>query len=242
MTDVPSPLRRPPSYSESDIRLPRVPSSLRPLMETGSPTLTVRIPTPPQVLSLQIPSPQNQHAQMSTKTATAHRWAIRFSLHLALIGLFETVFFWKFVAPSEDTALINLINGYATTLLQACATLTPQEQSAFRGFVGLFLNQTTVDTFGIAAAARRATHNDTLLRNSWLYFGGLTTLCASLSAATRFTGQKIRWSHIAAENLILVTMLGLYEWMFFRTVVLQYESVSMPELDRMVLDEFNAQC
>jgi len=36
--------------------------------------------------------------------------------------------------------------------------------------------------------------------------------------------------------------LGIYEWMFFSTIVLKYQAISMQELDRMVVDEFMAQC
>lgn len=188
-----------------------------------------------------IPSPPTP-VETQSWTVTTHIWALRFSLHLALISLFETIFFWHFVSVSEDHALMDLINGYTVNLLRDCGTLTPIQRSAFDSILGLFINQTTVDQQGAVAAATRATFNTVLLRNSWLLVGGLTALVVALAAGAKRRALEVPWGHVASENLALVTLLGLYEWMFFRTVIFPYKSVSIPELDRMVVDEVNTAC
>lgn len=234
---VPSPLgRRPVSYSESDIRLPRIPSAGRPLLE-------FTIPDTPLQLQIQTPTtPPSPPPRLSQWVDTAHRWSLRFTLHIALISLFETVFFWQFVSASEDQALYGVIDGYTVGVFRGCAALTPVQRTDLRGIVDLFINTTKVDEAGAVAAAARAAFNTSLLHQSWGYFGGLSALFTLLAVTARVRGAEIRWRQIAIENLCLVTLLGLYEYMFFRTIVFPYKSVTMPELDQHVVDEFQAQC
>jgi hypothetical protein len=247
--------KRPVSYSESHIYLPRFSEPLLQLQESRSNvsldglTLSRSCPSPPTTPTPSSPplspSPTLSPAHPpSTRnlTATAHRWAIRFTLHLVLISLFETIFFWQFVSKSEDSALTGLVDSYAHGVLAACQNITPQQRVAVDSIFDLFINQTTVDTAGAVAAATRASYNGALIRNSWLYFGGLCGLFASLSASAVALKREIRWGHIVGENLVLVSLLGLYEWMFFHTIIYQYESISPAELDRMVVDEFQATC
>ena len=171
-----------------------------------------------------------------------HGQSLRFSLHLTLIGLFETLFFWHFVSESEDSALIKLVDNYAQGVLGSCASLTDQQRVAVRNFTALFINQTQSDAAGAVALSARNIYNGILLRKSWLYFGAIMTLFMSLTAVGHCKRYKTNWRSLITENIALVGILGLYEWMFFSTIVLKYQAISMPELDRMVVDEFMAQC
>lgn len=228
---VPSPLgRRPVSYSESDIKIPRIASAGRPLLE-------FTLPESPLQLQIQTPSPRH-----AVWLKTAHRWALRFTLHIALISLFETVFFWKFVSTTEDQALFGIVDDYTVGIFRGCAELTPAQRSDLRTFFDFFVNTTRADAAGAVAAAGRAAFNAGLLRQSWGYFGGLTGAVAILAATARLRDLDIRWRQVALENLCLVIFLGIYEYMFFRTIVFPYKSVTIPELDRYVVDEFQAQC
>lgn len=146
------------------------------------------------------------------------------------------------MSVSEDEALLGLVDSYTSGIFQSCAALTPQQRIAIVDVFDLFINSTIVDKQGAAAAAARTAFNHGLLKNSWAYFGGASTVFAVLAALARVQGRQIRWSHIVAENLCLVSVLGLYEWMFFHTVVFPYKSVSIPELDQHVVDQFQQNC
>jgi hypothetical protein len=223
MTEPPSTLRRPPSYSESDIRLPRVASNLAPLVESP-------IPSPPR------------RAKRVPTLVKAHRWALRFSLHITLISLFETLFFWHFVSVTEDLALYGLVDDYTIGVFRGCSALTAQQRAALLSVVDFFINTTRVDGAGLAAAQQRSAFNTALLRQSWGYVGGFAAFTVALGAGAVGRRVEIHWRNIAAENLCLVVLLGLYEYMFFRTVVFPYKSVSIPELDSHVVDEFQNAC
>lgn len=243
MSAGPPTFRRPVSFSESHIQLPRITSRERPLIvgsleDIGLPleetaSSSTLVPSPLGLSPTPLLPPWHQ---------TAHRWAIRFILHIVLISLFETLFFWLFISRTEDDALIGLVSSYTGNLLNACQNLTATQRVAVLDVLNLFINSTATDTAGTAAAADRATFNGILLRNSWLYFGGGVALLATTVGAALWRRLQMRWGQIFAENLVLVLMLGAYEWMFFRTVVLRYQAVSPAELDRMVVDQVESTC
>jgi len=215
---------RPISYSEGHVHISKIQDRLEPLL---------------------LPSTNDIIEPLTSDWSwikTAHAYAMRFSLHLALISLFETIFFWRFISHSEDTALISLVNNYAQGLLQGCADMTEAQRSLVRDVFDLFINQSLVDASSAVSFANRNTFNGILIRNSWVYFGSLVALFASTTAVGLYNRFPIHWRAIILENLTLVTFLGFYEWMFFSTVVLQYQATSIQELDRMVVDNIQAQC
>lgn len=249
---------RPPSFSESHIylpRLPRVESNQKPLISLEpldlavsaeldepraspavAPTLSINQTPPP-------PDPEMAPAALGpTWSARAHIWAIRFALHLILISAFETVFFWLYVSKSEDQALTSLINNYVTGAIMGCQNLTAPQRAQATAFLATLFNQTVIDTAGNAAAAARATYNGLLLRNSWLYFAAIAMMFATLAGTAKLRRLRVPWSHVVGENMVLVALLGLYELMFFRTVVFQYRATTMEELDQMVVGELMGAC
>jgi hypothetical protein len=254
--------------SATEPTIPRIASNLRPLLtEVPSLTdLTIRTPPTPTHGS---PTPRPQHPLQTSATAfrathplqidippqqqptpprrcawcghTAITWALRFSIHLLLISVFETLFFWLYVSQSEDRALISLVNTYMTGVLDNCATMTPAQRAETSAIIGALINVTTVNSEGAVAAATRTAYNNILFRNSWLYVSALFTLCVVLGCAPCHS-RPLPWRTLILENLALVSLLGLYEWMFFHTVALRYRAITTAELDRMVVDELTNNC
>ena len=245
---------RPPSYSEGHIHVPKsltksMPShTALPLLQECPSTMTLAIsppPSPPDIKPFEFETKSQLQLQSQSTQTTAHpalNWTTQFTMHLMLISLFETVFFWMFVSKSEDTALTGLVNNYAAGILNSCANMTQEQRTTLVDIFNALVNVTVVNQQGFAATQGRLAFNDILVRNSWLYFGGLSSLLTVLAGAAVVTKQRLPWRHMMLENLGMVTFLGLYEWMFFRTIVYRYESVSIPELDQMVTNEFITEC
>ena len=193
---------------------------------------------PPLTIALSLP----EKGPLQRVTVTIHRAALHFTFHLLLISLFETLFFWLFVSQQEDSALSGLVNNYTGKAFAVCSNLTVSQKADLRSWFGLLFNATLLlDNAAIASTDRRA-FNSALLRNSWLYFGGLATTFGLLTSTALLRRMTVRWGHLIGENLTLVALLGLYEWMFFRTVALQYRAITPAELDGMVVTEFQAAC
>lgn len=216
--------------------MPRIISNLQNLLDdAGLPT--IQPITPPDISTpsdLSTPTTSNEPC-----ISFIHRWSLRFSVHLSLVALFETLFFWLFVSKTEDTALIKLVNSYVGGLLNDCDSMNG---TVFMNFMDLFVNQTLVQTQGASAAAKRAAYNGNLLTTSWIYVGSLITLSSTLAVSAAYRRLPIQWRQLALENLALILILGIYEFMFFSTVVYPYESISMPELDRMLINEIDVSC
>jgi hypothetical protein len=263
MSDPPTRMR-PPSFSESHIylpRLPRVESNQKPLISlepldlavlsaiedmspratptAAAPTLSLNQEPPQQLTPPSVPSLSAPHPPWSIR---AHIWAIRFALHLTLIGAFETVFFWLYVSKSEDQALTSLINNYVDGAITGCQNLTAPQHAQIHTFLTVLFNQTLINAAGNAAATNRAIYNGLLLRNSWLYFAAIALLFSTLAGTAKLRRIRVPWSHVIGENVVLVSLLGLYELMFFRTVVFQYRATTMEELDQMVVGELLGSC
>jgi len=244
------PLKKNRSFSEGHVDLilgrhrdfPRVISNLQNLIEdVRSPPDTegsanwITLTTPP-------PSPPSPPEAAELLTSFLHRWSLRFSVHVTLIALFETLFFWVFVSKKEDSSLVGLVNDYAGELLSQCDSMNTSQRIVFMDLVDMLVNQTQVASQGAAAAAARDLANGALLTNSWVYFGSLVVLTGGLAAGAKYRRLPVHWRQLVCENLGLIVVLGLYEYMFFSTVVYPYQSISQPELDRMLLTEIDASC
>jgi hypothetical protein len=225
------------SFSEGHIDvvrpMPRILSNLQSLLpEEGSATP----PSPP--LQSQPSTPNSSELW----TPFLLRWSLRFSVHLSLVAIFETLFFWLFVSKTEDSALIHLVNTMSTKLLAKCSTLTNTQKVNFLDLVDIFINQTRVQSEGMEAATARAAYNNGLRTKSWLYVGGLVGLVGGLSGTVWWKRVEIHWKQLWLENLALILLLGVYEFMFFSTVVYPYESISLPELEQGLLTNIDAIC
>ena len=165
---------------------------------------------------------------------TALEWLIRFTLHIVLLAMFESIFFWSFVSVSEDDALQKLVGGYVSSTLQTCPSWNATARDIVTVLADALLNQSAIRAQGAAAAAARAAFNGDLFVRSWAYFGGLAGLLAALVAVPLAARRHMPWGVIVGENCVLILMLGLYELLFFKTIVLRYEAISGAELVRGV--------
>ena len=94
------PLLRPPSYSDSFLVLGAG--------QPGQPTLE------PLKVPLSAVRPRFDFIWWYEK-------CVSLLIHISLISLFETIFFFQFIAKSEDSGLLKTIDGYVYALGDSCA-------------------------------------------------------------------------------------------------------------------------
>jgi hypothetical protein len=172
-------------------------------------------------------------------------WAekvISILLHISLISMFETVFFFTFVSSSEDTALLRAIGGFIGGFDQTCSRWPANETAIFRDIALALVDLPAVSSAAAGAAAARLEYNSALLRQSWAYFGGLAGITTLLIGVATMKRYKIHWRRIFAENVALVGLLGVYEYVFFRTIVYNYTSLTSSELKWHLIEQVNASC
>ena len=166
---------------------------------------------------------------------------ISITVHVSLISVFENIFFWQFISKSEDTALQTTIDSFLQTTLLSCQSWGNATQIV-RDLFNLFVNQTQINQQAIQASNARSQINYNLFIQSWLYYIGLISLVIISSIVTYCKKYRIRWKEVATDNILLVVLLGLYEFTFFKTIAMQYVNITLPELENHIVNELQNQC
>ncbi len=219
-------ISRPPSYSDSFIVLGTTATASTPALPSISPyredisSWTVRGPRTPLIAEK----------------------GLSILLHVVLISLFETVFYFQFVSQSEDEALMKTVDGILDGTVRSCQQWPANMTRDINYILDLLVNVSEISAAGSAAGDARARDNTSLQIQSWIYTASLTaSLLVSLSAF-RIKGWKINWRVLLGENLALIVGLGLYEFMFFKTIVYNYSALTVPEIDARVVEQLEQSC
>jgi hypothetical protein len=206
------PAKRPPSYSESFIEFDRVPMY----------DLSVQIRDNPTPLIIE-----------PVKEPVYSTFVVKSSIHLFLISVFETIFFFSYVSEKEDRAIEQTINTYYTPFKNSC----PSWSNVTRWVVYEILVGEEIDDItkaGINSYNNRKQINTKLLYYSLAsstFFLGILVSVGSFLAYKRI---KIEWLKIISENISMVLLLGLYEYVFFMTIIINYDSISTDELNSYI--------
>ena len=169
-------------------------------------------------------------------------YSMRFVGHVFLISIFEALFFFTFVSKDEDKGILLTTNYYTETIINSCSRLNKSDNEILNLFLKKFINSSNVLADGNQAAAERAASNLVLYNISWSYvgiLGGIQSLLFIISFLNKF---KIRWTHIIFENLALVCFLGIYEYMFFESVIKKYNTESPEEISAMFVKGLQQRC
>jgi len=225
-------IRRPPSYSDSLFFLPDQPlAPLHPLQE-----------------SLLSPKTDNDEftrpllTRTFTPSETWYNRLIGFAFHITLISLFETIFFFQFISLSEDTGLQKTVKGYINGILNQCNGWSPNTTQGVEDLLVLLINTTVIAQEDQVAITNRSKWNNSLQVQAWLYVGSLaSTLVVAISLGHQ-ASLRLAWKRILLENAIMVSLLGLYEFIFFKTIIYNYENLSLPELNQFVVSQLQQTC
>jgi len=159
-----------------------------------------------------------------------------------LISLFETIFFFTYVSTLEDKGILNTIQDYVNPLLNGCWNWTSADRVAAVDILNTILNSTTLSEEALAATQQRAEFNIILYHQSWIYVGGLAGSTTFLTAVLIWNQSPPNWKKLLTEQLSMVLLLGVYEWIFFHTIVLPYKAISAVEVNQYIVNELNTIC
>ena len=165
-----------------------------------------------------------------------------FLFHITLISIFESVFFFAYVSSLENNGIVNTIQSYVNPLLQGCWNWTLQDKVTAEEILTLLSNGTTLSQEAITASNDRATMNAILLHRSWGYVGGLAGITTLITGILVWKKQSPKWKSLLIEQGSMVLLLAIYEWIFFRTIVLPYKAISPIEINEFVVSEFDTMC
>jgi len=236
--DAKSHIRRPPSYSDSLLYLPEL--SLAPLV----PYRPLHIQEPP--LSPRTNADEFSQSPNPIRTFTvAETWYNRllgFAFHITLISIFETVFFFEFISKSEDTGLQKMLDGYIKGILTTCNTWSPNTTLFVNDVLSDLINTTVVQQQDQQAVLKRNSENGALQVQAWLYVGGAASITVVTAVLGHQASLRLAWKRILIDNVLMVTLLGIYEFLFFKTIIYNYQNLSLPELNEYVVNQLQQTC
>jgi hypothetical protein len=167
---------------------------------------------------------------------------LRFLFHITLISMFETIFFFHYVSALEDNGIQSTIENILSGTIQSCRNLTIAEQIFINTNLGPYFNLSSIFQNGASTYQLRMRHNASLYLQSWMYvlcISGSFLVCLLVSQIRK---RNIEIRTICLDNLGFVTMLGLYEIMFFHSIVFTYSPISSQEVVANILVSVQSNC
>lgn len=206
-------LKRPSSYSESFIDIERE---------------LAYDPLPIQVKEVVEPGPQEKPIPYVCT------FLVKSSIHLFLISAFETGFFFSYVAGKEDKGIEGTIDSYYTPIKNSC----PSWSNTTRWIIYEILSNgreiQKINKEGLESYRGRMKINTQLLYYSLASSAIFLAILGAVAGTLMYRGVKINWSRTISENIMMVLVLGLYEYVFFMTIIYNYNSISTNELNSYI--------
>lgn len=188
--------------------------------------------------------PQKVHQNIRCDFPAIFKRTGSFLFHIWLISIFETVFFFAFISKSEDKGILTTVDNYIFAATDACANWPSNVTMAVNEILPLFINSSTISENAEHSLANRTAINEKLLIQAWAYVMALFTLLVGAGAVAKWkrllTCRSIQ--KILLENIGLVALLGLYEFIFFRTIIYNYEALSAAEISQDAVQTLRAGC
>ena len=169
-----------------------------------------------------------------------HVLLISFLFHIVLISLFETLFFFLYVSTLENTGILKTVSGFTNTLVKECHSMGTEERRIVEWLLAPSANAT--EERGALAFQSRSQYNHGLLLLSWYYVIGLVVLFIAAAGSGCYRRLPIPWRRLLLENCGLVLMLGVFEGLFFTTIVYPYLPVSGQEIAANTIVVVQAAC
>ena len=164
---------------------------------------------------------------------------IMITTHLTLIALFEILFFFHFVSKYEDNALIYLVNSFVSNIPNICNSLTLQEKALFTGYFNQYVNITNIEEQSIIAKDNRIIFNNGLDKTSWIYFSIIIGISFLLILIHIIGKIKVSLRKIIIDNVLMIIILGIFEYVFFTRIIMIYQNISLEELEVIIINSLN---
>ena len=226
-------LKRPPSLSESFAWTPEniARANLVPLI---SPYDRVDIEDTDQVVE-----PSIKYWKYEIRIVEVF---IKLLLHIVLISIFETLFYFLYVSLLENNGIETTVNTFINEAVTTCMNISSLDIQIIDDFLEPYINASNMIAKGNNAEIQRMIYNELISKRAWVYVGSLMGLFSVLTVYIRFRRIKINWRYIIFENISMVVLLALYELMFFSTIIYPYEPISTDEISRDAIRKFQGSC
>jgi hypothetical protein len=226
LEEIPT-LKRPPSYSDSFYVLHNNNGSINTTRTSDADSVTS------EDIQNIIKSAIKTKNEKLPVAPRIYLFLVKVAIHIFLVSVFETVFFFKYVSLSENSGVLHTINTYYEPIKDSCPLWNNQTKLIIYDILQS-LNYPELVLEGNQAQQNRISFNNNLLGNSLTGSGVCFAIMLFGSAFLKYKKTPVRWWVIFTENLAMVSLLGLYEYLFFHYIVYNYSTISTPELNSYI--------
>lgn len=183
---------------------------------------------------------KNTNTQYKKNLYTSNEKSISVFLHIFIMALFETYFYFNYVIRLEKQMLINKINQYMNEVNEYYITHKNKKTE-------LYINLLFKNFYEDNGKDYLKNKYEESKNNQELTLNKLKVFCYKLIASIfcffaffvicGFFHKKTKWKWILIENLCMFGLLGLFEYIFFINVILKYSPFSDDEFKYIIYKE-----
>jgi len=168
--------------------------------------------------------------------------------HVLVLAIFEPFFFFMYVTVFERKTYLKNIDRYVDSLIMQVNHLSQKYVDIIRElFFGTNAKQTIeaeLDHMHVAALQAEASRDD--FNHHLMIYAAVFTACImlfliGLVVLAKLRNVYINWCRIIVDNLIIVLLIGLYEFFFFQVVVSRYKIESSTEVNYYILNKITSE-
>ena len=160
---------------------------------------------------------------------------IGFLFHLLLIATFELIFFNYYIIQFEVESLIKLTDQLINPIINTCNTLSNTSKIVVDNFINIFVNETVININAQTDLNTRNVFNHTLMITSIYYYIGVVIVFILSLSINLCLKRKIDFCMILLDNIIMICILGIYEYIFFKNIIFKYNMISPNELIKNIM-------
>lgn len=227
--------KRPPSYSEgyiSEITFDKLNLNL-PILDSDEQEENVIISEPSKI---------QEENKKPNYFEIIYIKIVGFMFHLVLIASFELIFFNFYIIQYENNALIGLTDQLISPITLSCRLLPNSSKILVDDFLQLFINQTTINQNALDGLNQRNVINYFLFIKSIYYYVGVIIVFIGILLMNIKFKINIDFRLIAIDNIIMILILGIYEYIFFKNIIFAYQTISPNELIQNILNNLISSC
>jgi len=161
-------------------------------------------------------------------------------LHIFIMIIFEIYFYFNYVIWIEKEEFLKQIDKYIYELKEMPLTSLEQKIIKFELETNQSLYQSYLDNLYIAYIKSLKQQKELLyklLKTACIMAGSTGIILIILFTLGLYNRKNIKWNWIWIENLLMFLFLGIFEYLFFTNIIMNYNPITDQEIKYHVVNQ-----
>jgi hypothetical protein len=149
-------------------------------------------------------------------------------LHITIMISFEIMFYFKYIINVERDEILSKLNSYINSV-----TLDQNQELMLQSFLNAESFQTFYDN--LYYEYKQSMHEQhqqqiELLQQSITYASAFYGSFIVILSYSIYNKKHVKWYWIVSENVIMFVLLGIFEYVFFTQIIMNYNPLTDDEI------------